>query len=56
MKDFLFGKLKTYLILTENGEYEIIGRKYSFKGDVLTIKDCFEKVATFVTFKNIIEK
>jgi hypothetical protein len=56
MKDFLFGKLKTYLILADGSEYSVVGRRYSHKNGILTVKDCFQSVATFVTFKNIIEK
>ena len=55
MKDFLFGKLNTYLILTDNGEYKIGGRKYTYRGGILTVKDCFTKVATFVKIKHITE-
>ena len=55
MKDFLFGKLNTYLILTDNGEYKIGGRKYTYRGGILTIRDCFTKVATFVKIKHITE-
>ena len=56
MKDFLFGKLKEYLITTDSKEYTVVGRGYSYRKGILTIKDCFAKVGTFITFKNIIEK
>lgn len=55
MKDFLFGKLKTYLILTDFGEYKIGGRGYTYRGGILTVRDCFTKVATFVNIKHITE-
>lgn len=55
MKDFLFGKLKTYLILTDFGEFKIGGRGYTYRGGILTVKDCLAKVATFQTFKHITE-
>ena len=53
MKDFLFGKLKTYLILTDYGEFKIGGRAYTYRGGILTVKDCFTKVATFVKINHI---
>lgn len=56
MKDFLFGKLKTYVILSEGTEYTVVGRGYSHRRGMLIVRDCFTRVATFVTFKNIIEK
>ena len=55
MKDFLFGKLKTYLILTDFGEFKIGGRAYTYRGGILTVKDCLTKVATFVNIKHITE-
>ena len=55
MKDFIFGKINTYLILTDNGEYKIGGRWYTYRGGILTVRDCFTKVATFVKIKHITE-
>ena len=55
MKDLLFGKLKTYLILTDFGEFKIGGRGYTYRGGILTVKDCFTKVATFLNIKHITE-
>ena len=56
MKNFIFGKLKTYRIQTDMGIlFDIGGRSYSCRNGVLTVKDCFAKVATFQTFKHIIE-
>ena len=56
MKNFIFGKLKTYRIQTDMGIlFDIGGRSYSCRKGVLTVKDCFTKVATFQTFKHITE-
>ena len=55
MKNFNFGKLKTYRIQTDTGVFDIGGRSYSYRKGVLTVKDCLAKVATFQTFKHITE-
>ena len=55
MKDFLFGKLKTYLILTDFGEFKIGGRAYTYRCSILTVKDCFTKVKKIKKIKHITE-
>ena len=56
MKDLIFGKIQTYLILTDAMEYTIGGRSYIYKKGILTVRDGFKKVATFNNIKNIIQK
>lgn len=55
MKNFIFGKLKTYRIQTDTGIFDIGGRSYSYRKGVLTVKDCLAKVATFLNIKHITE-
>ncbi len=55
MKNFIFGKLKTYRIQTDTGVFDIGGRSYSYRKGVLTVKDCLAKVATFLNIKHITE-
>ena len=55
MKNFIFGKLKTYRIQTDTGIFDIGGRSYSYRNGVLTVKDCLAKVATFLNIKHITE-
>ena len=54
MRNFLFGKLRRFKILTDTGVYEVGGRSYKVKKTV-TIYDCFTKVATFENYKHIVE-
>ena len=55
MKNFIFGKLKTYRIQTDTGVFDIGGRSYSYSMGILTVKDCFTKVATFLNITHITE-
>lgn len=55
MKDFIFGKSKKYRVQTEVGVFDIGGRSYSYRKSILTIKDGFSKVATFLNIKHIVE-
>jgi len=55
MKNLFFGKMKTYRIQTNTNVFDVGGRSYSFKGNILTVRDCFSKVATFVNFRHITE-
>lgn len=56
IKDFLFGKLKKYTILSSGTLYTVAGRSYSCnKKGFLTIRDGFVKIATFVNVHNICE-
>lgn len=55
MKNFIFGKLKTYRIQTDTGVFDIGGRSYAYRNGILTIKDCLAKVATFLNIKHITE-
>lgn len=56
IKDFLFGKLKKYAILSGGTLYTVVGRSYSCsKKGFLTIRDGFVKIATFVNVQNICE-
>ena len=55
MKNFIFGKVKTYRIQTDTGVFDIGGRSYSYRKGVLTVKDCLAKVATFINIKHITE-
>lgn len=56
MKNFLFGKLKKYSILSGGTLYTVVGRSYSCsKKGFLTIRDGFTKIASFVNVHNICE-
>ena len=53
MKDFLFGKIVNYEIVTDTKIFNIGGRSYTYKEKVLTVKDGFKKIATFQNIKSI---
>ena len=55
MKNFIFGKIVNYEIVTDTKIFNIGGRSYSYKNKILTVKDGFKKVATFQNIRSIIE-
>lgn len=56
MRDFIFGKLKTYRIQTDSNILDVSGRKYSMnRKGFLVVRDCFFKVGTFLNVKHIVE-